>query len=182
MGKADAYPSLPFLQLLFQQESRNEKTEPGHPCEQQERIESGKRKNRQEAKGGEQDAEATIDGDVLRVTISSLKQPGPGLGTLGGRHRQGAAEGVEGLLHAFADRGFSLCLGALPADFAEARSEHRRGRRRGRAKGEHDHYDGEEGDNREYQRQRHESDLYFVVGRRSLVVGKTSERVTPPND
>ena len=38
---------------------------------------------------------------------------------------------------------FLLGLGALPADFAEARPEHRRGCDRGGAEGEHDHHDGD---------------------------------------
>src|SRR5712664_1085094 len=81
-----------------------------------------------------------------------------------------AAKRIEGLLHAFADSGFCLGFGALPADFAQAGSEHRRRRKRSRSKGEHDHHDGEKNEDGECQCQRHELDLY--LGRWSLVVGR----------
>ena len=159
IGKAEANAALPFLQLLLQQESRKKKAERGHAHEQQGRIESGKQKNREEPKRGEQDAQTAIDGNVLGAAISRLNQPEPGFRNLRGRDGQGAAEGIEGLLHAFAHGGFCLGFGALPADFAEAGSEHRRRRNCGRSKGEHDHHDGKKNDNRECQSQRHKSDL-----------------------
>src|SRR4029077_17185080 len=121
------------------------------------RIKSGEQKSREETKRGEEDAHTTIDSNVLGVAISRLYQPGPGLRNIRGRDRQGAAQRIEGLLHAFADGGFGLGFGALPSDSAQAGSEHRRGRNRSRSKGEHDHHDGEESKDGECEG--HESDL-----------------------
>ena len=90
------------------------------------------------------------------VAISRLNQPEPRLRNVGGRKRQGAAQRIESLLHAFADGRFGFGFGALPADFAQAGSEHRRRHDRGRAKGEHDHHDGDEDENRKYERLRHD--------------------------
>ena len=100
---------------------------------------------------------------MLGVAISGLNQPEPGLRNVGGRERQGAAQGIEGLLHTLADGGLYLGLGALPADFTQTGSEDRRRRNRSRSKGEHDHRDGEK--NEDGKRERHELDLnpdYFA--------------------
>src|SRR5208282_4050762 len=112
-----------------------------------------------ETKGGKQNAQTTIDGNVLRAAIARLNQPEPGLGNVGRRQRQSAAQRIEGLLHAFANGGSYRGFGPLPADFAETRSEHGGRHNRGRSKSEDDHHDGEENDNREYERQRHKSVL-----------------------
>src|SRR5208283_660928 len=142
IGKAEANAALAFLQLLFQHEPWKEKAKRCRADKEQGGIESGKQKNREKAKGAEEDAQATIDGDVLRATISRLNQPGPGLRNIRGRNWQSAAEGIESLLHALAHGGLRLSFGALPADLAETGSEHRRGRDCGRSKGEDYDHDG----------------------------------------
>ena len=69
--------------------------------------------------------------------------------TSAGEMRQGAAERVESLLHAFADGGLVLRLGTLPADFAQARAEHGGRSDGGGSEGEDHDGDGEEDEDRE---------------------------------
>ena len=88
--------------------------------------------------------QAAVDGDVLVVAVSGLDEPGASLGDVGGEMGRARLSGIESLLEALAHGLLLLGFGALPADFAQAGAEHRRGSDRGGSEGEDHHRDGQE--------------------------------------
>src|ERR1700690_904476 len=142
VGKAKANPALAFLQLSFEHEPRYKKAECRHPHQQQGRRETGEQKNRQETKRREENAQTVVNARMLRAAISRLNQQSAGLGNIGRREWQSTAQRIETLLHAFADGRFCLRCWPLPANFAQAGTEHGRRRNYGRSKGEDDYADG----------------------------------------
>ena len=85
VGKAEADAALAFGCIFRLSRNRgSEKAESGEADEQKRRIESGEEEDGDEADGGAEDAQAAVDGDVLRVAVSGLNEPGAGLRNVGG--------------------------------------------------------------------------------------------------
>ena len=106
-----------------------------------------------EAKKCQHDAGAEIIADMAGLAESGLNEPAAGAGDVGGRKRDGFAEGIEGLLDALFhfDGWLFLGHGGMAAEGAEAGSQHGTGRDGGGAKGEDHQHDGDEHDDGEDQ-------------------------------
>ena len=89
---------------------------------------------------------ADVDRQVARFAIARLDQPIPGSRDFTRRKRKGLAKGIERLFQAFFESGFFRCLRPLPAQGAQARTQHRE-RRIGRCpERKHDQGDGQKQD------------------------------------
>ena len=111
-------------------------------------IETGKSHHTREAQNGQHQTSPEIVADMARLAKSGLDEPRAGSGDVGGRERDGLTDGFERLFQALFHPDCRLLgsLRCLPAQSAEAGSQHGTGRNHGSAKGEHHQHDGHEHD------------------------------------
>ncbi len=154
VGQSDADAPLAVFDHALENKTWDEETQCGHAHQQGHAIYPGEDDDTGEAKNGQHDTRSEIIADMAGLAKSGLNEPRAGAGYVGGRKRDGFAEGIEGLLDALPYFQRRLLRGhrRLTAESAQAGSEHGSGRHGGRAEGEHHQGDGNKHDDGQDQR------------------------------
>src|SRR5580692_2476407 len=151
VGQGDADALLAVFDHALQEKAGKEEAERGHADQQAQTAETGEKYNAAQAQKRQQQTGAEVVAGVARFAKSGLNQPAAGARDVGGRERNRLADGVESLLKALfhLHRRFLCDLHPLPAQSAEAGSQHGTRRHNGRAEGEHHQHDGDKHDDSE---------------------------------
>ena len=148
VGEGDADALLTVFDHALEKEAGNEETEGRNADQQGHALDAGESHDAGQAEECEHDPGPEIVAEMAGFAKAGLNQPEAGAGDVGGRKRDGFADGIEGLLEALSDfeRRLFAIHGGMTAKGAQTGSQHGRRSDDGGAEGEDHQHDGDEHD------------------------------------